>query len=90
MGKRIYQAKTNATIKVRLQHTDPSGDISPLLEELAASIDKTKLCAFNAPRLGTNPKYDGQQATAMYLEIDAELLLLMFCSLKILKHYDVA
>lgn len=76
--KRIYQDKTNTTIKVRLQHTAPDDELSPLLEELADGIDKTQLVAFNRPRLGTNPKYAGNQATAMYLELDVELLRKMF------------
>jgi N-acyl-L-homoserine lactone synthetase len=33
---------------------------------------------FSGPRLGTNEKYDGNQATAIYLEVDAETLLRMF------------
>lgn len=57
--------------------------MSSLLEALADGIDKTKLAAFNRPRLGTNPKYAGTQATAMYLEIDVETLRRMFDVLKI-------
>lgn len=86
MSKRIYQPKTNTTIKVRLQHTEPGDELSPLLEELADGIDKTQLAAFNRPRLGTNPKYAGNQATAMYLEIDVEILRKMFAFLKISTH----
>lgn len=88
MGKRIYRTKTHTTIKVRLQHTDPSGEISPLLEALSETIDachKDKLVAFNRPRLGTNPKYEGQQATAMYLELDYDVLRFMFSSLAVLR-----
>jgi hypothetical protein len=83
MGKRIYQRKTDTTIKVRLQHTVPDDEISPLLEELADGIDKSLLCSFSRPRLGTNPKYAGNQATAMYLEIDFETLQEMFALLKV-------
>ena len=78
MRKRLYQKKTNTTIKMRLQHTGTDGDISPLLETLAQNIDKSALASFSAPRLGTNPKYDGQQATAMYLELDYDVVKAMF------------
>lgn len=79
MGKRIYQSKNGQpVIKMRLQHTEPADEISPVLETLAERIDKTKLYAFNGPRLGTNPKYKGNQATAIYLELDAATLLKMF------------
>lgn len=66
-----------------MQHSDPSGDLSPLLDALSEQIEfnKDKLCSFNRPRLGTNPKYDGHQATAMYLEIDYALLQWMFAAL---------
>jgi len=76
MGKRIYQPKTNTTIKLRLQHTDEHGDISPLLEAISDQLEEYKhlMVAFNRPRLGTNPKYEGTQATAMYLELDYALL----------------
>lgn len=83
MPKRIYQPRTAGTIKVRLQHTDASNQVSCLLEELADGIDKTTLVSFTRPRLGTNPKYAGNQATAMYLEIDFETLKRMFDVLKI-------
>lgn len=83
MGKRIYQKKTAKTIKVRLQHTEQGDEISPLLEELAEGIDKRQLVAFSRPRLGTNPKYEGNQATAMYLEMDVDVLRKMFQFLKL-------
>jgi hypothetical protein len=85
MSKRIYRKKTNTTIKVRLQHTDPSGDISLLLKKLVTGIDKSRLVSFSAPRLGTNPKYDGQQATAVYLEVDYNILRVMFAALELVK-----
>jgi hypothetical protein len=85
MGKRIYRTKTHTTIKVRLQHTDPNGEISPLLAKLVTGIDKSRLVSFSAPRLGTNPKYDGQQATAVYLEIDYNILRVMFAALELVK-----
>jgi len=77
MGKRIYQPRRNTTIKLRLQHTDPSGEMSPLLDALAEQLEqhKSKLVScYNRPRLGTNPKYDRHQATAMYVELDYALL----------------
>lgn len=83
MPKRIYQKKTNTTIKVRLQHTEPGDLVSPLLSALAEEIDKTQLVAFSRPRLGSNPKYDGSQATAMYLELDFDTLERMFALLKL-------
>ena len=79
MGKRIYKSRNGQpVIKMRLQHTEPGDELSPVLETLAERIDKTKLYAFNGPRLGTNPKYEGNQATAIYLELDAATLLKMF------------
>lgn len=80
--KRMYSRKTPQTVKVRLQHTEPGDQVSSLLDDLADGIDKKKLCAFSRPRLGTNPKYAGNQATAMYLEIDIEILREMFGYLK--------
>jgi hypothetical protein len=82
MGNRIYQKGTPQTVRVRLQHTEPGDVISPLLEDLADGIDKRLLVAFNRPRLGTNPKYADNQATAMYLEIDIRILKKMFGYLK--------
>ena len=80
MAKRIYkkQSKHDAIIKVRLQHTAPGDELSPVLEELASHIDKSQLYSFSNPRLGTNEKYVGNQATAIYLEIDVETLRKMF------------
>lgn len=79
MGTRIYKKKNGQpVIKMRLQHTYPDDELSPVLERLAERIDKTKLYGFNGPRLGTNPKYKGNQATAIYLELDAATLLKMF------------
>ena len=86
MATRVYQPKTNTTIKLRLQHTEPNNQLSSLLEELADGIDKTLLSSFNRPRLGTNPKYAGNQATAMYLELDVEVLRKMFEFLKLSTH----
>ena len=84
MGKRIYMNKNGQpVIKVRLQHTAPDDEVSPVLERLAERIDKTKLYSFSGPRLGTNPKYEGNQATAIYLELDAATLLKMFDYLSI-------
>jgi hypothetical protein len=90
MPKRIYQKKRPTTIKVRLQHTEPGDELSPLLEDLAEGIDKTQLVAFSKPRLGTNPKYAGNQATAMYLEIDVEVLRKMFQFLKLSAQSTIA
>jgi hypothetical protein len=42
-----------------------------------------RIYQFNRPRLGTNPKYEGNQATAMYLEIDVAVLQKMFQFLKL-------
>lgn len=80
MAKRIYKQQTTKQhiIKMRLQHTMPGDELSPVLEELASHIDKTQLYSFTNPRLGTNEKYAGNQATAIYLEIDAETLRKMF------------
>ena len=80
MAKRIYRKKQlrDAIIKVRLQHTESNDQLSPILVQIAERIDKTKLYSFSNPRLGTNPKYKGNQATAIYLEVDAATLLKMF------------
>lgn len=80
MAKRIYKKRSISTdiIKVRLQHTEPGDELSLVLEELADHIDKTQLYSFSGCRLGTNPKYEGSQATAIYLEIDAQTLRKMF------------
>jgi hypothetical protein len=80
MPRQVYRKKTNQKniIKVRLQHTAPDGDLSPILETLAAHIDRTQLYSFSGPRLGTNPKYAENQATAIYLEVDAQTLQRMF------------
>ena len=80
MARRIYKKKQagKALIKVRLQHTAGNDEFSPVLQRIAERIDKLKLYSFSGPRLGTNPKYAGQQSTAIYLEVDAETLLRMF------------
>ena len=80
MPRRVYRKKTNQKdiIKVRLQHTAPDGDLSPVLETLAAHIDRSKLYSFSGPRVGTNPKYTENQATAIYFEIDVQTLQRMF------------
>lgn len=80
MTQRIYQQKHlgQDIIKVRLQHTAPGDQVSPVLERIAETIDKMKLYSFTNPRLGTNPKYEGNQATAIYLEVDVATLLKMF------------
>ena len=77
---RIYKSRNGhePVIKIRLQHTAPDDELSPVLKKLAEHIEKTNLYSFSGPRLGTNPKYAGNQATAIYLEVDAATLLKMF------------
>lgn len=78
MARRIYKKKTCLPIKVRLQHTSPNNELSPVLERIDELVDKSQLYSYSRPRLGTNPKYAGQQATAIYMEMDADTLLKMF------------
>lgn len=78
MARRIYKKRTGSLIKVRLQHTAENNELSPVLERIDELIDKSNLYSYARPRLGTNPKYAGQQATAIYMEVDADTLLKMF------------
>lgn len=78
MAKRIYQAAGDAVIKIRLQHKAPNDQLSPVLKHLYENIDKSKFVDTNSPRLGTNPKYIGQQATAIYLEMNASEFIRLF------------
>ena len=78
MARRIYKKKTCLPIKVRLQHTSPNNELSPVLERIDELINKSQLYSYSRPRLGKNPKYVGQQATTIYMEMDADALLKMF------------
>lgn len=73
--KRIYRdCPDKWRLKVRLQHRPRDGSESPLLRGLDAAIDRRKLASYRNSRLGTNPRYEGRQTTAVYLEIDARIL----------------
>ena len=80
MPQRIYQQKHSGQdiIKVRLQHTAPGDQVSPVLQRIAETIDKTKLYSFSNPRLGTNPKEAENPGRAVYLGVDVTTLLRMF------------
>lgn len=73
-ARRVYRPRNKKTVKLRLQHTSEDGNISPLLESISDRIDKRKLVAFRRARLGSNPKYEGRQATAIYLDVPYETL----------------
>lgn len=73
-GRRVYRPRTKRTVKLRIQHTSEDGEVSPLLESISDRIDKRKLVAFRRARLGSNPKYEGRQATAIYLDCDFNTL----------------
>lgn len=72
--RRIYRTRNAKTVKVRIQHQSKDGEISGLLESISDRIDKRKLVAFRRARLGSNPKYEGRQSTAIYLDIPFETL----------------
>ena len=80
MSKQIYQQRTLEAqiVKIRLQHTATDDQLSPMLERLDELINKSQLYSYSRPRLGKNPKFVGQQATTIYMEMDADALLKMF------------
>ena len=84
MAKRLYQSAGNAVIKIRLQHQAPNDQLSHVLKHLYENIDKSKLVGSTSPRLGTNPKYAGNQATAIYLEMNANDFIRLFNGISII------